>query len=249
MRLEHERVQCPNCPPYKSPTLSVNRSLGLYHCFRCGLSGKSKRIIRPLDTRKAPKEIEWPDNYSPLRPGTVRSLCQRAAIRYLRNRGLTDEEIVSYRIGYCSNGFYKGRVIVPITNGNEIVYFVARAISEAEPRRYLNPPMPKMGVTFKTFIGKANRAVVVEGVFDAISVARVLPSIALLSKNPTIEQIRLVGNLAEQLVVMLDADAVADALSLSEQLSFYTNVRTVRLKKGDPANLTVEELHEILRFT
>lgn len=242
----NERIPCPNCPPYKSASLSVNRALGIFHCFRCGISGKNKKLVRPTSFKAQVNGLDWPEEYVPLRPDSVKSLCQRAALRYLKNRGLTDEQILLFRIGYCASGAYQGRVIVPVFQGNEIVYFVARSISQAEERRYLNPPMPKTGVTFKTFLGKAHDAVIVEGVFDAISVSRYLPAIALLSKNPTEEQVREVSKAARNLIVMLDSDALSTALSVSQRLSYYAPVRTIRLAKGDPGDLSQKELYEVL---
>lgn len=242
MALEHERVRCPNCPPFKSPSLSINRLLGLYHCFRCGISGKSKKIAKNFHYKRVNGATTWPEEYAPLRPGEAKSLSHRAALRYLNNRGITNEQIMEFRMGFCSSGPYRGRIVVPVFKGSEVVYFVARSISDAEPRRYMNPPTPKGGTTFKTFIGRSNIAVVVEGVFDAISVSRYLPAIALLSKNPTDDQIRFVAKSAKELIVMLDSDAVADSLTLSQRLSFYCPVRTIRLEKGDPGDLTKEEL-------
>lgn len=242
-----ERVQCPNCPPYKKASLSIDRAQGLYHCFRCGISGRSKNMARSVRILLSRGEIEWPEDYRPLRPSAPRSLGERAALRYLKNRGVTEVQITHFKIGYCPKGAYAQRIIVPLFRGTEMVYFVARSIQGAEGRKYLNPPIPKQGLIFKTFIGKVHRAVVTEGVFDAISVSAVMPSIAMLSKNPTEDQIREICESANELILMLDADAHKTALEVGERLSYYVPVRRVRLKTGDPANLNPRSLYEIFR--
>lgn len=244
-----ERIQCPNCPPFKSPSLSINRSNGVYHCFRCGISGKDKNKARSFRILLAKAQIEWPEEYSPIRPDSPRNLGERAALHYLHERGVTDEQVNLFKIGFCSKGLYENRIIVPIFKGVELVYFVARAISKAESRKYLNPSVPKEGILFKTFIGKAHRAAVVEGVFDAIAVSTFLPAIAMLSKNPTEEQIKSICDSAEELVLMLDSDAHKTALEVGERLSFHVPVRRIRLEQGDPANLNKEKLCEIIRST
>ena len=54
------------------------------------------------------------------------------AITYLKHRGLTKVDILRYDIGYCSDGKYAGRIIIPSYDSNyELNYFVSRTIYEA----------------------------------------------------------------------------------------------------------------------
>lgn len=255
MSAYQSRVKCPNCPPDKAPSLSVDQLRGLYHCFRCGIAGKTQGQFRLDWLEDLPKvrrsEIEWPEYYEPLDPWSPKSLRHKFALKYLLKRNITSHQIQKYKIGFCERGAYEGRVIVPfITKGKDLTYFVARSISPTEKRKYLNPPVPKGDLTFRTYVGKVEKAVVVEGVFDALSVERLLPAIALLGKSPTPAQVRSLKNYTNEVVVLLDSDAHKDSIDLTEQVSYYIPTSKILLKSGDPGGLSYEqlkgELHEYL---
>lgn len=71
------------------------------------------------------------------------SLTSLPAKRYLRERGISKEDILFWKIGYAVSGEYAGRVIIPSFNmDGKVNYFVARTY-EKDWKRYLNPPTPK----------------------------------------------------------------------------------------------------------
>ena len=51
------------------------------------------------------------------------------SLKYLKQRCITQREIIRYQIGYCDDGLYQNRVIIPSYDkeGN-INYFIARII-------------------------------------------------------------------------------------------------------------------------
>lgn len=51
----------------------------------------------------------------------------KMALKYLLNRGITKHIILKNRIGFCIDGKYKGYIIFPYIENNEIVYFTARS--------------------------------------------------------------------------------------------------------------------------
>jgi DNA primase len=183
----------------------------------------------------------------------------RIAIQYLKSRGITDEQMRKYKIGYCYSGKYAGRVIVPIFMFGGLVYWIARIIehpavrlqvAKYPDRKVLNPPVSKKNVLFNYDTAKLSDEVVVcEGVFDALAVENVGQSaVALLGKEITDEQAMLLTALnCEKITVCLDADAYENALLVAEKLDRFGNrVFVARLKEGDPNSLLTTSREELL---
>lgn len=97
------------------------------------------------------------------------------AYRYLKNRGITDSDILRYKIGYSVSGDYGGRVIIPSfdTQGS-LNYYVARSY-DGSWSRYKNPPASR-DIVFNDLMVDWNKDIIlVEGVFDAIRAENSIP--------------------------------------------------------------------------
>jgi len=248
-----KRVQCPFCSPDKSASMSLNQSTGWFYCFRCGYKGREKAhnatgvVLSSLANAHVPSTLALPEGFQSLGLVTrTGRLTERIFLHYLKRRGLTQVEIDKFQIGFTMRGPCRGRVIFPIYRGNELVYFVARSIMPKPKRRYMNPPLPKGGVIFKTFTGKAPMACIVEGVFDAVSTGRVIPSIALLTKRISQEQLSEIRASCSRAIVMLDSDAVKEALEVSEQVGHFLPTEISLLGKGDPGEMPPYMIREQL---
>ena len=85
---------------------------------------------------------------------------------FLHNRGLTYKDILKYGIGYCSEGLYGNRVIVPAYDSDgQLNYFVGRDFYNSK-MKYKNPPIPKDVIGFDLYINWDEPIVLCEGVFD-----------------------------------------------------------------------------------
>ena len=162
------------------------------------------------------KELVLPPEYIPLwieRP----DLIYRHAKAYLTKRGVTFDDILRYQIGYCSEGDYKNRIIIPSFDAdNTLNYFIAREFFDGS-MKYKNPPVSKNVVMFENQINWREPIVLVEGAMDAISVRR--NAIPLLGKTlpPILEQ-RLADYAVKEVTVMLDPDARKNAIQVCEIL-------------------------------
>ena len=137
---------------------------------------------------------------------------------YLKKRNITQREIIRYQIGYCDDGLYQNRVIIPSYDkeGN-INYFVARDIFPDSKMKYKNPPMSKDTVCFELFINWSQPIILSEGVFDAIAINK--NAIPLLGKFPSKTLVmRLIEKRVKKIYVALDEDAKKDAVKLSKFL-------------------------------
>ena len=188
---------CPFCSSSKEK-LAVNIAKGVWHCWVCGTSGKKiTSLVKKLDcTSQQLQEIanlsndveyvhientadtvplRLPEEYKLLSVPSS-SKIYKECIRYLRKRGITLQDILKHRIGYCEDGEYKNRIIVPSYDANnKLNYFVSRIIYDTEYNKafkYKNPKVSKNVIVFENFINWNYPLVFVEGVFDAFSIKR-----------------------------------------------------------------------------
>ena len=188
---------CPYCKHHKKK-MSVNFSINSFKCWVCDARGKNiYRLVRKFgDYQQRQKYLElqgrldlaeFEDIFKELGdieikqkielPQEFISLCNKhlplrsqAPLDYLRKRGISKSEILKWKIGYCKEGHYAGRIIIPsIDNDGDCNYFIARSYV-GHNRRYLNPPCGRDIVFNELMIDWDEPVIIVEGIFDAIVV-------------------------------------------------------------------------------
>jgi len=193
----------PDCDHHK-PKLSVNIEKNAFKCWICDYHGKSvRRLIKrfgeiqhlvkwdeltnfeeysasSLDDLfkdnpvfEIPQRIKLPDEFRTLTSKKI-PLFAKPAMAYLRRRGLTYEDVLQWKIGFCNTGRYHDRIIIPSFDMEGYCnYFVARTFTNGE--KYTNPPLSKDLVFNELFLDWNKDVVVVEGVFDALVAGNALP--------------------------------------------------------------------------
>ena len=186
---------CPYCNHHKKK-MSVNFAKNYWKCWVCDARGKNiYRIVRKFGTYDQRQKwllldgrldlTEFDKFFAEINdeeitqtvslPEEFVSLCNRnlpmsskKALDYLKSRGLTKQDILSWKIGYCTGGRYGGRIIIPSYNwSGDANYYIARSFGSHQ-RRYLNPPVGRDIVFNELYIDWDEDVVLVEGVFDAI---------------------------------------------------------------------------------
>lgn len=216
------------------------------------------------------RAIPLPEEYVPLDPNHTNIVTKRA-IKYLHSRGITNKQIIQHKMGFCMSGEYKNRVIIPITEGDQLRFWVARAISTDVKMKEKSPSdedyqISKSEVIFN--IDRASRlfhtAVISEGIFDALAFEDV--GISLLGKSLYTEQLNVLLDyrelLTEGIYIALDNDAKDNAIKIASQLSEYFKVYIINIPKelDDPNNCLqkrgrkymwklIEEAEEYSEFT
>ncbi len=158
----------------------------------------------------------------------------KQALGYLKSRGIGRTDILRYGIGYCPNGSYSGRIIVPSYDENfNLNFFVSRSIFEEDTLKYKNPKWSKDVIGFDCFIDWDEPVTLVEGVFDAITARyNVIPLFGKIIQPKLREKILL--RKPPKVIVALDNDAYSDALKISSSLiSDGMNVSIVQMKSKD----------------
>jgi DNA primase len=255
---------CPFCNHHKKK-LQVNLDTQRWHCWVCDSKGRSiYSLLRKLnvDTRDVygdepeydSKEefvakLQLPKEFKQLyfKPKGVNPY-YNLAIHYLSKRGITEADIVKYNIGYCEDGLYGGRVIIPSYDDNgELNYFVARSFYEDEKMKYKNPPISRDVIVFDNMINWNEPITLVEGVFDSFSVKRnVIPLLGkfLLSKLKN----KIMEKGVKDVTIMLDSDAVDDSTKHTEW--FQKNgikVKNIIPTDKDAGEMGFQKVNDLLK--
>jgi len=183
---------CPFCNHHKKK-LQINLDTQRWHCWVCDSKGRSiYSLLRKLnvDIRDLNKvkdvygdepeydskeeyvaKLQLPKEFKQLyfKPKGFNPVYNQV-LHYLSKRGIVQADIVKHNIGYCEDGLYGGRVIIPSYNSNgELNYFVARSFYEDEPYKYKNPPISRDVIVFENQINWNEPITLVEGVFDSLT--------------------------------------------------------------------------------
>jgi hypothetical protein len=238
---------CPRCKHHKLK-LSINIQKDCYKCWVCDYSGIGvRRLVRrhgDFNDRKKWSEFDatfeltdlekllegqeqkehkvaLPEGFQSL---TVpnRSIASTKVRNYLARRGISDIDIVNWKIGYCAEGEFEGRVVIPSFNNDGYVnFFVARAYID-HWRKYMNPRVSRNEIIFnELFLDFTEDLIIVEGAFDAIKAGT--NSVPLLGstlsrKSKLLKQI--VKN-DTSVYLALDSDAENKAYSIITELIQY----------------------------
>jgi DNA primase len=265
---------CPFCNHHKQK-LQVNTETQKWHCWTCNSGGKKlTSLLRKLDVDKNSisiiREIYGDSNYNPQRedaetkvyislPKEYISLNEppkgfnpeyKQAINYLTQRGITQKEIIKYNIGYCKDGLYGRRIIIPSYDSNGLLnYFISRSYYLDEKMKYKNPPISKNIICFDSQINWKEPIILCEGVFDAITIKR--NAIPLLGKFPSkqlVEKIFMGG--VNNIIISLDNDAMNEAMKAAEYFRKNgINVKMMYLKDKDASEIGYTKFYEELTKT
>jgi len=178
------------------------------------------------------------------------SLESNQALRYLKKRGITQNDIIRYNIGYCSSGPYSGRVIVPsYDKNNQLNYYVGRSYFSDETNKIKAPSTNKDIIGFELFINWDLPIILCEGAFDAISIRNnVIPLFGKTIPKALLK--KLLENNVTDIYLVLDQDAIKNSIKYSEQLMNYNKkVYLVELNGKDPNILGFEKINKLIKET
>ena len=176
-------------------------------------------------------------------------IVKRHALTYLYKRGLSDNDILKHNIGYCDEGKYSNRIIIPSYDSDgQLNFFVGRDFYDSK-LKYLNSFSSKNVIGFDLFINWDEPIILCEGVFDAMSFKR--NAIPLFGKTMSkkLNQ-KILQKKVKKIFLALDDDAQSDAIKISEKLmSEGIDVRKIDLKGGDPNDIGFKKLTKMIDGT
>jgi len=242
------RIPCPWCghENLSKRNMSVSQDSGYFYCHRCQEKGFYKKrneqdwFIPPVDIvveAKAPT-ITLPEEFTPLseRPKAGSDFL---FWNYVVGRNVHPDTIVDCGLGYCTHGFYRDCLVVPLWDGEKLSGFVARNVKDRS-YRYPKGFQREISMFNKDRLWDDEPIVVVEGVFDAMP--HYPHAVAVLGK-PSKEHKKLLASVRKRVYIMLDGDARAESWALAQLLKVQgIDAIYVPVASGkDPGDATHEE--------
>jgi|TARA_Y100000310_G_scaffold116914_1_gene115580 DNA primase len=250
--------KCPYCEHHKRK-FSVNLEKGYYKCWVCDTRGKNLyRVVRRFGTNH--DKSQWRDFTSEIdfdqledlfaekieekqileMPEGFVSLANRdvpptgfAARNYLRNRGISRQDIVWWKMGYCSGGEYEGRIIIPsFDEEGDLNYFISRSYDRSYYPKYKNPPASKNIIFNDLFVDWSSDIVLVEGIFDAIIAGRNAVPILGSTLNEHSLLLRRIIKEDAGVYIALDPDAKKKELEIIKTLLDF-DIEVWKVDVGD----------------
>ena len=192
--------------------------------------------------------VTLPKEFKPLWNGGD-GIVKRHALNYLYKRGITDKDIMKHNIGFCDEGQYSNRIIIPSYDSDgQLNFFVGRDFYNSK-MKYKNSPTPKDVIGFDLFVNWDEPIILCEGVFDAMAFKR--NAIPLFGKN-VMKKLhkKIIESQVKTLYLALDNDAKSDAIKISDTfVNEGIDVKLVMLKDKDPSEIGFEGLLSYLKDT
>lgn len=201
----------------------------------------------PTKTIQTENKVELPKEYKLILNNN--SFTAKKALSYLRNRGINEDDILKYNIGFCESGNYSNMIIIPSYDENgSLNYFVGRSFLP-DSNKKLNPNVSRDIIPFEIFINWNSPIILCEGMFDAISIKR--NAIPLLGKNLQSKLMKkIVTSLVQKIYIALDKDAIKQALDFCEQLiNEGKTVYLVELTDKDPNEIGFKNFTNLIQNT
>tara|TARA_R110002073_G_scaffold53800_6_gene138469 strand:- start:1266 stop:2183 length:918 start_codon:yes stop_codon:yes gene_type:complete len=233
---------CPKCKHHKKK-LSLNFDKNVFKCWICDYVGKDiGRLVYSYgnsDTKSQWRTltgvvdfsevdevedekivVKLPEEFISLTSKQVNPLSIMVR-QYLKSRGLTRDDLVWWKMGYCPDGEYGKRIIIPSFDINgEVNYFIARSYTPGDWQRYKNPPAERDFIFNELYLDWNKDITIVEGVFDAIVAGNAIPLLgSTLRENSYIFQ-KIIAN-CDKVYIALDDDAKSKEFKISDLFRLY----------------------------
>ena len=256
---------------HHKPKLQINIQTQKWHCWVSNVGGRTlfqilKKVgashqhydeLRELvdtktyvntRTQETKVSLSLPPEFKPLWNGND-GIVKRHALSYLYKREITDSDILKYNIGYCDEGIYSNRIIIPSYDSDgQLNFFVGRDFYNSK-MKYRNCTTTKDIIGFDLFINWDEPIILCEGVFDAMAFKR--NAIPLFGKTVMNKlQKKIIESNVKKIYLALDNDALEDAIKISD--NFINNgidVRMIKFKEKDPSEIGFKDLLYLINRT
>lgn len=248
---------CPVCDEGRHKgNLEVNYILHVYKCWSCGDVNNTKgplgklfdnfgnkkqkkiyKLLQPEDSKpkvEKQKKLKLPEGFTLFKDSSLIYPVRRQAYNYLKSRGISDEIIEKYGIGFCDKGSHKGRIIVPsYDKKGELNYYIARSWDPNTRAKYKNPQAEKDKIIFNEHLIDWDKDIyLVEGVFDGFFLENSIPMLGKHMSELLFNS--LYKKSKSNIIICLDGDAWNDAIKLYEEINggeLYGRIKMVKLPK------------------
>lgn len=267
-------VFCPTCK--KSPKskkkrkLSISIETGIYHCWVCESKGKSlAKFIKHeipnfkdlekvreffgteiVDGETVEEEIKLslPEDFRLVVLDNNRTT--RIIKKYLFNRGMTEEDLYRFKVGYSEDFGFENRAIFPSFDSDlNLNFYVTRTVDQKiKFAKYRNCDASKKDIIFNEhLIDWKKPVIIVEGIFDAVKAGN--NSIPILGSWIDMQhQVfkKLVQNQSD-VFLGFDPDAKEKEIKVAKNLmSHGISVKLIQNSEKDLGDMSKEEVKNLI---
>jgi DNA primase len=254
-------VLCPACGDQQTgkKKLTIRLDNDSHHCWVCDLRGRTlestlkkykPKYLQEYQERFLKKKLKIADQKAEVEetvvlPKHFKLLAikenrtdpdVKAVYNYAASRGLSNRDIWYFKLGACSTGRFRRRLIMPSFDKNgELNYLVARTIDSENKFKYLNAKVAKKNVIFNEInVDWSQELVLVEGPMD---LTKCTPNAACLLGSQFNESYALFQAIIRHstpVLLALDSDMALKSQKIAKKLMSYgINVRVLSLNEHD----------------
>jgi DNA primase len=231
-KADNSAFYCPFCKHHKKK-LEVDISTGLWNCWVCKTSGyrvssllkklnasyKELKVVYKIENY-TPKSnsysidyLQLPNNYVSFSNSEDSFFVNRLK-KYLLSRGLSEDDLIKYNIGYLDDSKYNTILIPSYDFEFNLNFYVTKDIITG---RYNNPDYSKNQIIFDSFVDWDTDIILTEGVFDSFAFRRnAIPLLGKLLNNKLKEKILISSS--QKFYIALDGGELDDILRISKYL-------------------------------
>jgi len=266
---EHLKTFCFKGHDLKTPSLSISKKTGRFHCFGCGIGGPSWNVLAGLIGAAPIGEDEGPDPFRILNDDLEQRIKKAqpttASLPWDLDPWVGGWRKVSARTmkKVKASSWYDDKMrcycaMLPIYMYKELQGWVARRLDKKKERKYKNNYGLDVRYWFYPFDVvarmKTKVVVLVEGPYDALRlIDNGIPALAVLgSGNYSPEsRVHLINLQVKKVVVATDGDAAGDKcrLEITPSLEEFFKVEQFYCRlKSDPGKFKPRELEELTQL-
>jgi len=268
-------VFCPTCK--KSPKskkkrkLSISIETGIYHCWVCESKGKSLakfikyEIPNFKDLEKVREffgseivegttveeeiRLSLPEDFRLVALDNNRS--SRIIKKYLFNRGMSEEDLYRFKVGYSEEFGFDNRAIFPSFDADlDLNFYVTRTVDQKiKFAKYRNCDASKKDIIFNEHLVDWKKPVtIVEGIFDAVKAGN--NAIPVLGSWIDMQHQVFKKLIQNQTDVFLgfDPDAKEKEIKVAKSLmSHGINVKLIQNTEKDLGDMSKEEVKNLIQ--
>lgn len=238
----------------------------IFHCWSCSFSGPIQLLFReyaPTHINNDYKSLEYdnpfvsgyvdesqneitkeekivlPKEFVLFKDMDHNNQRHLEALNYVLNeRKLKMEQLIFYKVGFCTYGLYYKRIIIPSYDKKlKLNYFVTRTYDPTIKQKYQNSENDKTKVIFNEYLVNWNETIyLVEGLFDYFALP--INTIPLLGKelNTSFHLFSMLIKYKPNVILCLDDDAIKKTKEIIKLLTFYgLKVKSLKICNKDLA--------------
>jgi len=254
--------------------LEINYLKGYYKCWACHIKNGTKGALYNLIKKYGNKDLlnrfdlvktdykytndgedeqviisttKLPKHFLKLNEFNKGEKNYKAAMTYLKKRGIGQTIINKYNIGFVNRDELANRVIIPSYNVlGEVNYFIGRSFNDWVKPKYINSETPKENIIFnESLINPYATIYLVEGPFDSIVIPNCIPLLGLFLSDNLYWYLQTKAK--ANVVILLDGEARAETMDLYKKLNtlhLYNRVRVILLKEKYDTSLIYQKYGE-----